>query len=94
MPGTPGPSNTVNIGLRNLRQIIIYDKRQLININTTSRDISRHQHTNLPILKIAQCQLASILRLITMNRLRTNATTTKITNNTISAVLSTSKNQH
>ena len=59
--GTPGSSNPVYVGFRNVRQIKINDIRQLIYINASRSDIGGHQNTNFLSFECFKHTLSRIL---------------------------------
>ena len=50
-PGTTGTADTVHIGFRYIRQIIVDDMRKMVDIDTAGGDIGRDQDTERMILK-------------------------------------------
>ena len=68
----PGPActpNAVHIGLRHIRQIIVDHTGQLVDIDSSGRNIRCDQYPQLFILKIVQRPLPGALGLVAVDRL-------------------------
>ena len=58
----PGcPSDPVNIRFTDIRNVVIDDVGKLFNIDAAGRDVGRHQHLNLMVLKCRQRFLPGVL---------------------------------
>lgn len=54
-------TDSVNVGLRHIRNIEVDDMRKKVDVDTTSCDIRRYEYTSLSLLKIRKCPLSRIL---------------------------------
>ena len=62
--GPARPANPVHVGFGYIRDFVIDDVAQLVNVDASCGDISGHQHPHLPCLELLQCFLALILRFV------------------------------
>ena len=66
--GSRRSADTVNIALRLVGQVKIDDMCNILDVDSTSCDVCRHERADLACAKTFKCALASILGLIAMNR--------------------------
>ena len=71
--GPAGPAYTVNVCLGHIRQFIVDNMRQIIDVDTPRRNIRRYQDPRMPALEIFQRPLPGILRFIAVNGFRPDA---------------------
>src|SRR5690554_77002 len=93
-PGATGATNAVNIRLRNVGQVVVDDVLQTVNINASGGNIGGHQNAGGLLLKIAQCILPGILRLIAVYGFCRNLALLKYTHHLIGPVFGTGKDQY
>ena len=60
-PGTAGAANAVDIRFGYIRQLVIHNMRQVVDIYPTGSDVSRYQHAGLLGLEITQRTLPCVL---------------------------------
>ncbi|CNT66157.1 Uncharacterised protein [Salmonella enterica subsp. enterica serovar Bovismorbificans] len=89
-----GTANTVYIIFRHVRQFIVDHVRQLFNIQTTRRNIRRHQHANIAGFKIGQRAGTCALRFITVDRRAANTVFIKLFRQMVRAMLGAGEDQH
>ena len=54
-------TDTVYIGLRFVREVIVDYKFEFINVDSTSSNIGSYEYTNIPIFEPAECSLPGVL---------------------------------
>lgn len=84
-------TDSVNIGLRDIRNIIVDDMCQEIDIDATSRDISRDKYSGLSVFEIRERSLSSILGFISMDSFRSDIFTDEIFHYFISSMFRSSE---
>ncbi len=66
--GTGRTADTVHIGIRHFRQIVVEDMRHGRNVDAACSNVRRHQHLDFAILEALQRALALALALVAMDR--------------------------
>ena len=74
---TCGATNPVDIGFRDVRQVVIDDMRNRIDIDAAGRDIRRYEKTAMSALEIEQSAFARILAFVAVNGSCRNARSDK-----------------
>lgn len=70
---TTGTPDAMHIGLRDVGELVVDDVFELIDIDTTSRDIGRNEHPSRLRLEVGECFLSRGLCLVAVDRLRGDA---------------------
>ena len=91
--GPAGPAYTMYVGLGNIRQFIVDNMRQIIDVYTPRRNIRRYQDPRMPGLKVFQRPLPGILRFVAMNGFRPDARPHQSLGYLVCAVLGTRKDK-
>ncbi|OQA03837.1 MAG: hypothetical protein BWY68_00625 [bacterium ADurb.Bin400] len=78
MVTTSGSTDTMNIVVISLRQSVVNNVSDVLNVESTSGDIGCYQDINQITLKLGKRPLALVLFLITMDRLGFKALPRKI----------------
>ena len=85
--GTSGASDAVHIILGNVGKIQIDHVRQLLNVNTPSRDIGCHKHPHTALLEPLKCTGAGTLTLVAVNRGRFESFPAELLSNPVGSML-------
>ena len=93
-PCSPCTTNTVYIGLRFIREVIVNYKFEFIDIDTSSRNISRDKNTNIPILESTECSLTCILRLVSVDCLSSFSICDEFFDDFVGSMLGLTKYEH
>src|SRR5436309_11285089 len=68
-----GAADAVYIILGDVRQVVIHDVRQRLDIETARRDVGRDQHAYFSFLELVERSLARILALVAVDRVGVDA---------------------
>ena len=68
-PRSTRPPDTVDIGLRDIRDIVVDHIFESVDIDPTRGDIGRDKDTSRLLLEVGECPLSIVLRLVPMDRL-------------------------
>jgi hypothetical protein len=68
--GPPGSSDTVDEIFSHIRQIVVNDVDDVLDVNSAGSEIRRHEHTVASLLKTGKCCIALRLRAVAMNHRR------------------------
>lgn len=63
------PTDTVDIGLRDIRDIVVDHIFESVDIDPTRGDIGRDEDTSGLLLEVGECPLSVVLRLVPVDRL-------------------------
>ena len=69
-PSTTRPTDTVDIGLRDIGDIVVNHIFESVDIDPTRGDIGRDEDTSRLLLEVGECPLSVVLRLVPMDGLR------------------------
>ena len=84
----------MHVVFRHVGQFVVHDLRQLLDIQTTRRDVRRDQHAHFAVLEAGQCLGTRILALVAVNRRSTDAGLLELGRQTVGTVLGTGEDQH
>lgn len=87
-------SDTMHVGLRDIRDVIVDHVLQGVNINPTGGDIGRDQHPGSLLLEIGQGSLPVVLGLVSMDCFRDDSSSDEELHNFVRSVFGSSKNEH
>jgi hypothetical protein len=65
--GARGATNAMDIVFGNIRQVMVDNVRQLIDIKAARRDIRCHQDPDFSLFEIIQCARPGALRFVAVN---------------------------
>jgi hypothetical protein len=82
-----GAADAVHVRLGLMRQVVVEHVRDVIDIDAARRDITGNQNRRLARLEVRQRSLPRVLRLVPVNRLRTDARLVKLPHYAIGAML-------
>src|SRR5450631_787570 len=85
--GAPGSADAMHVVLRNVRQIVVHDVRQLIDVDAARGDVGGDQHLQRRSLEFRQCAGARTLTLVAVNRERGDAVLVELLGELVGAVL-------
>ena len=68
-PCPTGPADPMDIGLRNIGQVIVKNMGNLLHVDATRSNIGSNQYLNAAAFKVIQSPLSGILRLIAVDGL-------------------------
>ena len=60
--------DTVHIVLGNVRQLVVHDHRQIVNVESPRSNIRRHENADLPAFEVGKSTRAGALGLVAVNR--------------------------
>lgn len=93
-PSSSGPTDTVDISFRDIRDIVIDHILECIDIDPTRRDISRDEDASGLFFEIGERTLSIILRFIPMNGFCNNSPSDEEFHHLIRSVLGSCENEH
>lgn len=93
-PGSPSPTDTVDIGFGNIRDIVVDHIFECINIDPPRGDIGCDKHASGLFFEIGECSLSIILGFIPMNSFCDNPSSNQKFHNLIRSVLRPRENEH
>ena len=91
--GARGAADAVHVRFGFVRQVVVEHVRDVIDIDAARCDITGNQNRRLARLEVRQRSLPRVLRLVPVNRLRTDARLVKLPHDTIRAVLRARKHE-
>ena len=91
---TTRTSNAVNIVFADVRDFVVHHVRQIVNVDSASCNVGRHQSANIAALEAAQGLCAGCLALVAVQSHRLNAIFRQKLGNVIGAKLGAGENQH
>ena len=92
--GATGATDAMHIIFGHIGQLVIHDVRQLIDIDTARRDVSRAQHLQAAALEFSQRPRARALALVAVNGQRSDAVLVQLFGQPVGTVLGAHKHQH
>src|SRR5205807_4315721 len=84
---SPRPSNSMDEIFRNLRQVVVNDVDDVLNVDSTGSQVRCHQHATTSPLESFERRNALGLRAITVNYCRMNAIAIQVLGNSLRAAL-------
>ncbi len=63
-PRSTGSTDTVDIGLRDIRDIVVDHVFESVDVDPTRGDIGRDEHTSRLLFEVGECSLSVVLRLV------------------------------
>src|SRR5579883_242708 len=70
--GATGATNTMHVRLRHIRDLVVEDVFEIIDIDASCGDVGRDEHADLAALEIRERSLSGVLRFVTMDRFSRN----------------------
>ena len=92
--GARGSADAVNVAFRFVRQIEVYDMRDIVDVEAAGGDVGGDQHARLAAAKALQGALPRALRFVAVDRLGANTSIRKMACNTIGDVLGAREHQN
>ena len=84
----------MDIVLRNVRQLVVDDVRQLLDVQAAGRHFGGHQRRDAVVLEIRECAHACALALVAMDRSGADAGALQLLGQAIGTVLGAGEDQH
>ena len=81
------PSDAVDVALGLIWEVVVDDVGELVDVDTARRDVGRHEYADIPLLKVTEGALASVLGLVAVDRLRRDARVHEVLDDLVRAVL-------
>jgi hypothetical protein len=91
--GSSRATDTVHIVFRYVRQLVVDDLGQFLDVETTRRHFSRDERGNLAVLKITECTNPCRLTFVAVNGGSPNACGLELLRQAVSAVFGSSEHQ-
>lgn len=93
-PGTRGATDAVNVALWLVRNVVVDDVADVVNINAARCNVGGNQDAGLTTLEVSQGCFARVLRLVAVNRFALEASVGKLLDDLVGSVLGARKDQH
>ena len=93
LPCSAGAADAVNVGFRNVRQVVVDDERQLTDVDAARGDVGRNENGDLARLEVLERTLALVLRLVAVDGARLDVGMAEIAGDFIRAVLGAGEHQ-
>ena len=91
--GARGAADAVHVALRNVRQVVVDDVADAVDVDAARRDVGRDQRLELAGAERAEHALALVLRLVAVDRLGRNAGMMQALHHLVGAVLGAREHQ-
>jgi hypothetical protein len=92
--GAAGSPDAVDVILGHVRQIVVDDVRQLLDVEPPCRDVRCHQHAQLAVLEALQRSRARVLALVAVDRIRLDAAAFELFRQPVCAALGLAEHQN
>ena len=92
--GARRAANAVHIAFGNIRQLVVDDVRDLVDVDPTRRDVGRHQDAGKALAETVERRLALALALVAMDGVHTNADVLDGLGNAVSTALRAREHDH
>ena len=84
----------MHVILGDVRQVVVHDMRQLLDVEAARGDVGCHQHLDLSRLEILERPDARVLALVAMDRVGADAIALQLRREAVGSVLRLAENEH
>ena len=91
--GAAGAADAVHVVLGHVRQFVVHDLRQLVDVEAARGDVGRDQHLHLVVLEVGERLGARVLRLVAVDRGALDAVLRELLGQAVGAVLGAREHQ-